>query len=457
MRNVSVIGLGYVGLTLSCVLASKGISCIAVDNDKSKLQLIQKGKVHFFEPSLDRLLSSSIRSGRLKITNDIEGTVINTDTTFVTVGTPRNKNGTPNLSQLKSVCISIGKALRKKSGYHIVIIKSTVPPTTTSTLVKDILEKESRKRVGTNFGLVTNPEFLREGSAVDDTLNPHVVVIGSWDKKAGDQLESFYKKIYKNNKPPIIRTNPSTAEIIKYANNAFLATKISFINCIANICQRIPRTDVQTVGNVIGLDPRIGSLFLKAGPGYGGSCLPKDLDALATFSEKRGYNPRLLKAVKSTNTQQSHIVVKLAKEMLGNLQNKEIAILGLAFKKNTNDVREAPSIKIIKKLLKEGAIVSVHDPLAIDQVRILFNRKVRYAASVPNCIDGTDCCILVTDWDEYKLLEPKDFKKMRNIIIIDARRILDLSKFTKTVKFAALGVGNTSNSFNSSARGNYPS
>ncbi len=452
MSNVSIIGLGYVGLTLSCVLASKGINCIAVDSDKNKLQLIRKGNIPFVEPSLDRLLTSSIENGKLKISADIERAVVGTDATFITVGTPRNKDGTSNLSHLKAVCVSIGKALRKKSRYHIVIVKSTVPPTTTSSFVKDILEKESRKTVGIDFGLVANPEFLREGSAVSDTLNPHAVVIGSWDKKAGDQLESFYKKIHKDNKPPIVRTNPSTAEIIKYANNAFLATKISFINCIANICQHIPGVDVQTVASTIGLDPRIGSLFLKAGPGYGGSCLPKDLDALVAFSEKRGYSPKLLKAVKSTNTQQPHITVKLAKQLLGNLKRKKVSILGVAFKKDTNDVREAPSIKIIKQLLREGAIVSVHDPLALDQIRPIFNDKIRFAASVSNCIDSADCCIVVTDWDEYKLLEPKDFKKMRKTIIIDARRVLNSVKFAKNMKFAAIGLGNP-NTFNNRDKG----
>ncbi len=442
MQNISVVGLGYVGLTLASVLANRGMRCIAVDKDDTKLNGIKERKMPFFEPSLAEITTSSIAKNTLLLTNDIEHAVNETDATFITVGTPSDIRGNTDLAQIKSVCTDLGKALNKKSAYHLVIVKSTVPPGTTNGLIKDCLEKESRKVAGVDFGLVTNPEFLREGAAVHDTINPHAIVIGSFDGKSADILESFYKEFHKDLVPPIIRTDPSTAEIIKYANNAFLATKVSFINGIATICQNIPGTDVQNVADAIGLDPRIGTLFLRAGPGYGGSCLPKDLDALVAFAEKKGYTPLLLKAVKETNNEQPSLVIKLAKRMLKKLEKKRIAVLGVAFKRDTDDIREAPSIRIIELLLHEGADVRAHDPMALERIKPIFGNEISYAKSALECITAADCCIVITDWDEYKSLEPEDFiKNMNEPVLIDARRVFDPIKFAKRLKFAAIGLG----------------
>ena len=277
-------------------------------------------------------------------------------------------------------------------------------------------------------------------------MHPDRIIIGEIDKKAGDTLENLYKDFYGNEMPPLIRTNIPTAELIKYANNAFLATKISFINEIANICEKIPGTDVTVVAKGIGLDKRIGPLFLQAGLGYGGSCLPKDVKALIAHSKKLGYKPTLLKAVNKINETQPYRAIELCKKALGNLKGKHIAILGLAFKPNTDDVRNAVSIKIIKKLLKEGVSIIVYDPVATPNIKKKFKNSIQYAPSPLDCIKNADCCIIVTEWDQFKTLKPEDFvQNMKQPIIIDGRRIYNVELFDRKLKFMAVGLGRTYN------------
>jgi len=322
------------------------------------------------------------------------------------------------------------------------VVKSTVIPGTTENIVKPILEESSGKRCGTDFGLCMNPEFLREGSALHDTFNPDRIVIGEYDKKSGDILEALYREFYAEKMPPIIRTTPVNAELIKYANNAFLATKISFINTIANICDRIPGADVTVVAKGIGLDKRIGPLFLNAGLGYGGSCLPKDLRALIQYSKNLGYEPKLLEAVESVNNSQPQRAIELCKKLLGELRGKRVAILGLAFKPNTDDIREAPSITIIRQLLKEGARVVAYDPVAIPNAKAIFKDDIEYASSAIECLKNADCCILVTEWEEFKKLKPEDFiQNMRTPILLDGRRLFDPEEFSRKIRFMAIGLG----------------
>jgi len=287
-----------------------------------------------------------------------------------------------------------------------------------------------------------NPEFLREGSALKDTLYPDRIVIGEYDRKSGDTLEALYKDFYKENLPSLVRTTLSTAELIKYANNAFLATKISFINTIANLCQQIPQTDVTTVAEAIGMDKRIGPLFLNAGLGYGGSCFPKDIKALIAYSKSLGYDLKILNAVEQVNAAQPLVAVELALKMLGSLKNKRIAILGLAFKPNTDDMREAVSIKIINKLLQEGAEVVAYDPKAMRNAKEIFGNNIQYASSEIQCIKDADCCIIVTEWNRFKRLKPEDFlQNMRQPCLIDGRRIYDPKRFNPKLKFMAVGRG----------------
>ena len=277
--------------------------------------------------------------------------------------------------------------------------------------MKPILEEESLKTCGTQFGLCMNPEFLRQGSAFEDTVNADRVVIGSYDKRSGDALEDLYRDFYSAKMPPLIRTTLSTAELIKYASNAMLATKISFINTIANICEKIPGADVKVVAAAMGLDKRIGPLFLDAGLGYGGSCFPKDVKALIACSKNLGYTPELLESVENINHTQPLKAVEFCKQQLGSLKGKKIAILGLAFKPDTDDMREARVIPIINQLLKEGAHVSAYDPVASQTAKSIFNGKIRYASSALDCIKKADCAIIVTEWSEFQKLTPEDYAR----------------------------------------------
>ncbi|MGI0090079.1 MAG: UDP-glucose dehydrogenase family protein, partial [Nitrososphaerales archaeon] len=366
------------------------------------------------------------------------------DIIFLTVGTPSSNDGGIDLSYIKNASEMIGKALKDQEGYHLIAVKSTVIPGTTENTLKPILESSSGKSIGEEIGLVMNPEFLREGSAVQDMFEPDRLVIGEYDKKSGDVLEGLYRGFYHRKMPPLLRTNLVNAEFIKYANNAFLATKISFINDIANIAQTVPGADVTIISKGIGLDNRIGGQFLNAGLGYGGSCFPKDVKALVAFSKQNGYDPILLDSANEVNFRQPLVALRLVKQLLGTLEDKRIAILGLSFKPNTDDIREAVSLPIIKAALEQGASVTAYDPEAMENMSRIFGSKIGYAQSALEAIDDADCCIVVTEWDEFRKLRPEDFaSKMRNSLIIDGRRIFDAKSFEdKVSKFVAIGLGN---------------
>ena len=444
--EISIIGVGYVGLCTAVGFASKGYTVIASDNIAKKVAKINRCIPPFHEPGLQNLLEEAIKTGRLKcLVNQTEKAVLDSDLTFVAVGTPSKSDGNINLQFLESAAHDIGDALNKKDTYHLVVVKSTVVPGTTQGIVKSILEKVSQKKCGSDFGLCMNPEFLRQGSAFEDTLHSDRVVIGEYDKKSGETLESLYKDFYSKTvpPPPILRTALSTAELIKYASNSLLATKISFINMIANLCEKLPGGDVKVVANALGLDKRIGPLFLDAGLGYGGSCFPKDVKAIIACSKNLGYRLKLLEEVESINETQPLRAVEFCKELLNNnLKDKHIAILGLAFKPDTDDMREARVIPIINSLLIEGAKVIVYDPVAMPTARNIFKNKIQYATSAIECLKNADCCILVTEWDEFKKLRPEDFTtSMKQPILVDGRRIYDPHEFSRKMKFAALGLG----------------
>jgi UDPglucose 6-dehydrogenase len=441
--RISVMGIGYVGLCTAVGFASKGYDVIASTHDAEKATKINKAVPPFHEPSLQKLLEETIHDGHFKcLINQTEKAVLETDLTFNAVGTPNRPDGSIDLQFIETSTHDIGKALNKKSTYHVVVIKSTVVPGTTQDLVKPILEKESKKKCGLDFGLCMNPEFLRQGSAFEDTLNTDRIVIGEYDRKSGDTLENVYKDFYGKKMPRTIRTSTSTAELIKYASNSMLATKISFINTIANICEKIPGADVEVVATAMGLDKRIGPLFLNAGLGYGGSCFPKDVKALIAHSRNLGYRLKLLESVESVNKTQPLRAVQFCKELLGNLKGKNIALLGLAFKADTDDMREARVIPIINQLIKEGANVTAYDPVAIPNAKTVLNNKIQYATSAIACLKNADCCILVTEWEEFKKLKPEDFtENMKQPILIDGRRIYNPEEFSEKMKFTAIGLG----------------
>jgi len=445
VNAISIFGMGYVGLTMAACLASKGFTVVGVETNDKKIEAINRGQSPIYEPDLNRFLREAVTNGLLTCTSDHSYAVRETHVSFTTVGTPLAPSANISLAQVEEVSKHIGESLKRKQYYHLVTVKSTVPPGTTEGRIKKIIEAKSGKRCGIDFGLCVNPEFLREGSAIHDFLKPDRIIIGESDKRSGEALANLYKRFYGNQMPSLIRTDLVDAELIKFANNAFLATKISFINTIANLCEKIPKADVTEVAKGIGLDKRVGPQFLNAGLGYGGSCLPKDIQALIAFSKDRGYNPALLSAVEELNKEQPYKAVKLCKAILGNLRGKRIAILGLAFKPNTDDMREAVSIKIINRLLEDGANVVVYDPVAVNNAKKIFESKIDYAHSANICITNADCCIIVTEWDEFKALKPEDFiKYMKKPILIDGRRIYDPTIFKGKAKFLGVGLANNS-------------
>ena len=433
--KVGIIGLGFVGLSLATFLSSKNVQVTGIDTDKTKIQTIKKGIAPFYEPSLQQYLKKAIKTG-LKLKTEIPSDVFSNDLIFITVSTPINKHNEIDLKHVKSVVTSLSKKLQFAKKTPTIIIKSTVVPATTIQTIKPMLEGNSFQE-STDFNLLTNPEFLREGSAIKDTKSPHVVIVGGNDVKSRKKLVEFYKKIYPKNQN-YVETNTTTAEMIKYANNAFLATKITFINSMANICQKIPDTNIDDVAKVMGMDPRISHLFLNAGPGFGGSCFPKDLQALITYSKNIGYSPKLLETVQDCNNQQVDSIIKLLKKNIKNLHNKKIGILGLAFKENTNDIRESVSVNLIKKLLREKCIVNVHDPKALKNVKKVFKNKLVYFDDYKQIFHNSDCAILMTPWNEYKKINPNMIKQLHYKILIDTRRIL---KNNNKDGLISLGIG----------------
>ena len=437
-ESVSFVGLGYVGLCTATVMASRGIRIIGVDVDEKRIEELRKRHPPFHEPQLQPMLKTVVRKRRIEFTTDASQ-VSDSSTVFLTVGTPSREDGSIDLTYVKKATQDVGSAIAGSPAYHHVVVKSTVTPGTTTDVVRPVLEASSEKVCGPELGLSSNPEFLAEGSAINGTLHPDKIVIGASDAKSSTTLTKLYRRIYSKSKVPTIVTDPTTAETIKYASNAFLATRVSTINTIANICQRVPNADVETVAKAIGLDPRIGPLYLKAGPGYGGSCFHKDLQALISFGRSKDYDPLLLTAVEEVNQRQASEIVNLSKKLLGSLDNCRIAVLGLAFKKGTDDMREAASVRVIDELLKNGAKVSAYDPMAVENARRILGDRVELMQDAISCLKGADCCIVMTEWDEFRKLKPSDYKSnMKTLNIVDARRIIKRDDFDG---FNYLGVG----------------
>jgi len=433
--KISIVGLGFVGLSLTSVLAAKGNKILGIDIDKNKCKNIEKGISPFFEPELEKLLKIGLRK-KLIINTDFS-LMKNSDMIFVTVGTPQRSNGSIELSMMKSAVKSIGKILKNETKNPIIFIKSTVTPGTMQKVILPILEKESSKKAGKDFGLISNPEFLQESTAIRDTKFPHVVVLGGYETKYMKKAKKFFSKIHPG--VPIVITNHQTAEMIKYANNSFLATKISFINQLSNICQNIPGANVDDIAKTIGLDPRIGKLFLNAGPGYGGSCLPKDMKALINFADEIGIKPTLLNAVEQTNKKQIQNIIHLIEKTLGSLKDKHITVLGTAFKPNTDDIRDSIAIELIKKLLRKNANVTVYDPKAIKNTNRIFGKKIIYANSIPNSLKNSQCMIIMVHWKQFEKINNNSIRLMKKRFIIDCRRVLSEKQLNS--EYHAIGIG----------------
>ena len=442
-KSISIFGMGSVGLSQAVCLASRGYNVIGVDTVEEKVEAINRYQSYIFEPGLDHLLRESIDRGFLHATLDYRKAILDTDVTFIAVGTPSMEDGRLNLQYIKRSAETIADILKIKESFHLVVVKSTVTPGTTERIIKPIIENGSGKRCGSRWGLCVNPEFLREGSAIKDTLEPDRIIIGESDKNSGDMLNSLYGDLYDPHLPPVIRTNWTTAELIKYTNNAFLATKVSFINSIANLCQKISGADVNVIADGIGVDKRIGRLFLNAGLGWGGSCFPKDLRELTAYAQSIGVELPIVEAASRVNRGQPLQGVNLARKLLGDLRGKRFSILGLSFKPDTDDLREAPSIKIIQALINAGAKVVAHDPKALNNARRIFGDLIEYEENVLACLRDSDCCILVTEWDEYRSISADDFRNnMHRPVVIDGRRIYDPVKFV-SIDLTLVGLGPT--------------
>ncbi len=419
--KVCVVGMGYVGLCLSAGLAKKGYTVTCVDIDKERIAKVASGKSPIFEPGLDDFLAEGVQAGRIKATTDLPSGVQEADIIFICVGTPCDDSGYIDLKYIRGAAQTIGQVLRGKSGYPVVAVKSTVIPGTTDGVVKPILEQQSGKKVGKDFGLAMTPEFLKEGSAIQDMMVPDKTVIGALDSKSSQLLARLFSLF----PGAVVNCDLRTAEMIKYANNSFLATKISFINEIANMCEKFG-ADSTVVAHAIGLDVRIGPKFLMAGCGFGGSCFPKDVKALYSAGKQAGYESKILKATLEVNEKQPLRVVEALEMLLGSLKGKKIAILGLSFKPDTDDMREAPAIKIVEGLIAKGANVVAHDPVAIPNAQKIFGTKISFVDTPAECLAGADAAAIVTEWAQFKKLTPMDFMKVMKIpVLVDGRKIFN--------------------------------
>jgi len=471
--RIAIIGTGYVGLVTGTCLADFGLSVTCVDQDEQKINLLNSGGVPIYEPNLEDLIQKNVLAGRLTFTTDLEKAVKESKVIFIAVGTPSNDDGSANLQQIEKVARQIAAYMNE---YKVIVNKSTVP-IGTATKIKEIINKYQtlshpssvipakagihpsspsplreehtqnflplrggRIKVGVKhpFDIVSNPEFLREGSAVYDFTHPDKIVIGTTSEKALKIMQEIYRPLYLIDTPFVI-TNPETAELIKYACNAFLATKITFINEIANLCDKVG-ADVHQIAKAMGLDGRISPKFLHPGPGYGGSCFPKDARALCHIAENFGYEFKSLKAVVLANNRQREMMVEKITHLLKDLKGKTIGILGLAFKQNTDDIRESSSIDIIKMLLQEGAKVKCFDPLAMKNSKKVLP-DITYCENEYDTALGSDALVIATEWNQFRNLDLLEIKKLlKSPILLDLRNLYDPEK-AKTLGFIYEGVG----------------
>lgn len=435
--NIAVVGIGYVGLVSSACFAEMGVNVICVDVDKEKIIQLQSGKIPIYEPGLDEMVVRNVSAGRLLFTTDLLSCIDEVEIVFSAVGTPPDEDGSADLQYVLEVARAFGRSINK---YTVLVTKSTVP-VGTSKKVKDVIQEELRKRdVNIEFDVASNPEFLKEGTALKDFMSPDRVVVGVESEKAKDMMTRLYRPFLLNNFRVIFTDIPS-AEMIKYAANSMLATRISFMNDIANLCELVG-ADVNMVRKGIGSDSRIGSKFLYPGCGYGGSCFPKDVKALIKTAEKNGYSMKVLKAVEEVNEKQKSVLFnKLRDFYQGDLQGRTIALWGLAFKPETDDMREATSLVIIKLLLGAGCKVRVYDPIAMDECRRRIGNVVVYANDMYDAVLDADALLMLTEWKLFRLPSWRVIvKSMKYPLVIDGRNIYDAEEMKDTeIEYICIG------------------
>ena len=428
--KITIIGVGYVGLVQAVCLADFGFIVTCVEKDTEKLRELKSGRIPFYEPGLEDLFRKNLKSNRLNFTNEYSDNISKSDVIFICVGTPPKKNGESNLSFVDQVSKDISNKIK---GYTVIVSKSTVPVGTSKRIENSLKKNNSIK----SFDVVSNPEFLREGAAINDFMRPDKIIIGCRTKKA----EKILKKIYKKLKRPYVVTNNETAEIIKYANNSFLATKITFINEIADLCENIG-AEVETVAKAIGLDGRIGPKFLHPGPGYGGSCFPKDVKSLIYQGNKNSTDLKIAKAVDRANDLRVKSLFQRVKKITKNkFNNIQICLLGISFKPNTDDVRESPGIKLAKDLGRTKAKLKIYDPQGMDNAKKELPKSVEFCNDEYQALKNTNLLIIITEWNQFKNLDLLKVKKlMKKPIILDLRNIY--SKDIVKLGFQYHSIGN---------------
>ena len=430
--KLCMIGTGYVGLVSGVCFSDLGNDVICVDKDQDKINKLQKGIIPIYEPGLEELVLKNYKNKKLKFSTDLDSSIKKSDIVFICVGTPTKKNGIgADLSQIYSVSKEISKSINK---FKIIITKSTIPVTTGDEIEKILLKKVNKNK----FSVISNPEFLREGEAIRDFIYPDRVVIGANDKKSANILRNLYSPLISKG-AKFVSTNRRAAELIKYAANAFLATKITFINEIANLCEKTD-IDVEDISIGIGLDKRIGSRFLRAGPAYGGSCFPKDTKAIITTADKFKTNLSVIKSVIKSNTLRSKLLLKKVDEILNNkIKNKKICFLGVTFKANTDDMRDSSSLEMILFLSKKGAKIKYYDPTGLKKE---FNKlkNVNFSNSIHDAVKGADLVILHTEWNDFKSINFKKLHPSKNLKIYDMRNIYSPLK-VKSQGFKYFGIG----------------
>lgn len=425
--HISVIGSGYVGLVTGACFADFGVNVTCVDKDSEKIEALRRGEIPIYEPGLKEIVASNIQAGRLVFTTDVEASIKNSLVVMIAVGTPPRGDGSTDMRYVDEVARTIAANL---DDYKVIVTKSTVP-VGTGRRIEKIIRQENNG--GQSFDVASNPEFLREGSAVEDFMRPNRVVLGVRSAQVAAILKDLYSPLYLLETPFVV-TDVETAELIKYAANAFLATKISFINEMANLCERTGG-NVQTVARAMGLDHRIGPKFLHAGPGFGGSCFPKDTTALVNMAKELGYDFKIVSAVVDVNREQRRIMVEKIKRAVGDLRGSVIAVLGLTFKPNTDDVRESPAIDIINALVVAGAKVRVYDPVGMENAKqSLPAQGVTYCEDAYGAAEKADCLVIATEWNQFRNL---DFDRLKGLL--KAARLVDLKNIYDPRRLRGLG------------------
>ena len=435
--RIIVVGSGYVGLVTGVCFAESGVNVTCIDNNFDKIQQLKKGIVPIYEPGLEDMLKRNVEKKRLTFTTELKDGIDGAEVIFVAVGTPPGEDGSADMKHVLDVAVEIGRII---TNHVVVVTKSTVPVGTSEKIRKAIQDELDKRKISVPFDMASNPEFLKEGAAVEDFLKPERIVIGIDNERTGEIMRRLYMPFVLNNHP-IFFMDIASAEITKYAANAMLATRISFINEIANLCE-ILGADINQVRKGIGSDSRIGSKFIYPGTGYGGSCFPKDVKALIKTANDNGYELNVIKAVDIANEYQKSVIFsKMTKYFNNNLKNRKIGVWGLSFKPKTDDMREAPSLILIEKLLGAGAQVKAYDPAAMNEARKLLNNSIEYAADQYEALIDADAMVLVTEWAEFHL---PDFIKMANImkskVIFDGRNIYDPEEL-KRLGFKYFGIG----------------